>query len=97
MSACISYPVEKDNNYELLHNYSNIENENIINSNISYTGAEIKFWFIYNRIDFSNYNNRGFLKYLESGNRKCITDNKFYFVIYDSLLGINKIVLDKSK
>ena len=48
MYGCIPYPIEYNVVYELLHNYDNLEDQNIVNSDISYTGAEIRYWFIIN-------------------------------------------------
>ena len=49
----LTYPVPK-NTYELLHNKYKIEEVEIRNSNVEYTGAEIKYWFSYNDIDITD-------------------------------------------
>ena len=50
MVSCIPAPVPKYT-YELLHNKEHIEKVDLINSEKSYTGAEIKYWFLMNNID----------------------------------------------
>ena len=98
MCANITYPISYSNMYELLHNYDNIENENIINSSKSYSGAEIKFWFIVNTIDFDNPLYKGFWSFLDDTSMSVVADNKYYFVKYNPNLRQKfKISLDKSK
>ena len=76
--SCISYPLTFDVRYELLHNYQELEYHNIINSGNSYTGAEIRYWFIKN--DYTQYKYRGFLKFLYTNTPDSIIDNKKYTV-----------------
>lgn len=98
MSANITYPVMYSEMYELLHNYDNIEKENIINSSKSYSGAEIKFWFIVNKIDFDDPIYRGFWSFLDDTSMSVVADNKYYFVKYNPNLRQKfKISVDKSK
>lgn len=98
MSANITYPCNYTDMYELLHNYDNIEKENIINSSKSYSGAEIKFWFIVNKIDFDDPQYRGFWSFLDDNSMSVVADNKYYFVKYNPNLRQRfKISLDKSK
>lgn len=98
MSANITYPCNYTDMYELLHNYDNIEKENIINSSKSYSGAEIKFWFIVNKIDFDDPQYRGFWSFLDDTSMSVVADNKYYFVKYNPNLRQRfKISLDKSK
>lgn len=98
MNACISYPLSYDNMYELLHNHDSIENEEIINSSKSYSGAEIKFWFIVKEIDFEDPLYKGFWPFLDDTSKSVVADNKYYFVKYDQNLRQKfKISLDKSK
>lgn len=98
MMANISHPIGSENVYELLHNYDEIENDNIINSSKSYSGAEIKFWFIANKIDFSNPLYEGFLSFLQDESLNVVSDNKFYFVKYNPKLKQKfKVIIDKSK
>ena len=98
MSANITYPCNYTEMYELLHNYDNIEKENIINSSKSYSGAEIKFWFIVNKIDFDDPQYRGFWSFLDDTSMSVVADNKYYFVKYNPNLRQRfKISLDKSK
>lgn len=98
MSANITYPVMYSEMYELLHNYDNIEKENIINSSKSYSGAEIKFWFIVNKIDFDDPFYKGFWSFLDDTSMSVVADNKYYFVKYNPNVRQKfKISLDKSK
>lgn len=98
MSANITYPCNYIDMYELLHNYDNIENENIINSSKSYSGAEIKFWFIVNKINFNDYRYKGFWSFVDDTSMSVVADNKYYFVKYNPNLRQKfKISLDKSK
>lgn len=98
MSANITYPVTFNDMYELLHNYDNIEKENIINSSKSYSGAEIKYWFVANKIDFEDPLYKGFWSFLDDNSMSVVADNKYYFVKYNPNLRQRfKISLDKSK
>lgn len=82
LSICFPHPLDDyETSYELLHDYTDIHKENIINSGKAYSGAEIKYWFTINR---SRYYSK-FLKYLTIGNKKLIQDNKKYFVIIDKM------------
>lgn len=95
-SACIPYPVDNyDTNFELLLDYNKIAKHNIINEGISYTGAEIRFWFIVNNIDFSKDSYSGFLPYLTRYSNKDLIDNKKYFVTYDCKTNKFDIYLDE--
>ena len=83
--AVLSYPVSNPSAnitecFELLKNYDHIEDNCIINNMIeSFTGAEIRFWFIINNIDFTDIENySGFLPYLVYGNKKSIKDSLVY-------------------
>lgn len=98
MMANITHPVEQENVYELLHNYDEIEKDNIINSSKSYSGAEIKFWFIVNKIDFSNPLYEGFLSFVNDKSLNVVSDNKFYFVKYNPNSRQKfKVIVDRSK
>lgn len=79
--AVLSYPIYNSYEcFELLKNYNHIEEDSVINNRIkSFTGAEIRFWFIINNIDFTDIENySGFLPYLEYGNNKSIKDSLVY-------------------
>ena len=98
MSANITYPVTYSDMYELLHNYDNIEKQDIINSSKSYSGAEIKFWFVVNKIDLDNPKYKGFWSFLDDNSMSVVADNKYYFVKYNPNLKQKfKISLDRSK
>ena len=97
--GCFSHPLPTViNNYELLHNYNNIEKDNIINSNKSYTGAEIKFWFVKNQIDFDSPKYKGFWPFLDPKSKNVLQDSKYYFVVRKSSRRQQfQIILDKNK
>ena len=79
LTCCLSYPIEYKDSYELLHNHDNIEKQNIINSNKPYTGAEIKYWLVYNKNTFNYIKYSKYLideKYLLDNHKYLITDNK---------------------
>lgn len=97
MSAVISHPIT-DTIYEMLHDYDKIETKTIINSNKSFTGAEIKFWFVKNKIDLSDDKFNGFISFLSINSKNIISDSKFYFVTRDKSKRLKfQISLDKSK
>ena len=79
MSGCTS---TIPNGYELLKDYYNIANQNIINSKDSYYGYEIKFWFIKNQIDFHKIKYKGFYKYFTEP-EYMISDFKRYRLFCD--------------
>ena len=94
--AVLSYPISNILEcYELLKNYKHIEEYSVINNRImSFTGAEIRYWFILNNVDFTDIENySGFLPYLEYGRKDSLKDsleyhcrrnkkqNKFEFII----------------
>ena len=62
MTAAIPFPIYNNNKcYELMLNKDEIENKSIINNrSTTFFGAEIKFWFIVNNINFSDENYIGF-------------------------------------
>lgn len=78
MGAELSGPYNVD--YELLTDYRNVEKENIINSNNSYYGREIKYWFFINNIDLNDPKYSEFWSFLNPNNKRTISDDKLYFV-----------------
>ena len=98
MVSCIPAPVPKYT-YELLHNKECIEKVDLINSEKSYTGAEIKYWFLMNNIDLefgSQY--AGFWSFLNPCSKNLLIDNKFYYVSYNIERKQKcQIILDKIK
>ena len=81
LDACISYPIEYEGVYELLHNYDRLEDKDIINSEISYTGAEIRYWFImHNYKDYKKY--KPLYPYLKCTGKYSMTDNRKYYINY---------------
>jgi hypothetical protein len=97
--AEISYPYELDYLYELLTDRKDIIHiPNIINTDISYTGAEIKLWFFYQQEQhkFSKYYK--FKPLIDKNSDSVICDEKYYFVYADKSLEGNyyncRILLD---
>ena len=98
MVSCISAPVPKYT-YELLHNKEGIEKVDLINSEKSYTGAEIKYWFLMNNIDLeSGSQYAGFWSFLNPCSKNLLIDNKFYYVSYNTERRQKcQVILDKTK
>ena len=98
MVSCIPAPVPKYT-YELLHNKECIEKVDLINSEKSYTGAEIKYWFLMNNIDLeSGSQYSGFWSFLNPCSNNLLIDNKFYYVSYNIERRQKcQIILDKTK
>ena len=98
MVSCIPAPVPKYT-YELLHNKECIEKVDLINSEKSYTGAEIKYWFLMNNIDLeSGSQYAGFWSFLNPCSKNLLIDNKFYYVSYNIERKQKcQIILDKTK
>jgi hypothetical protein len=91
--ACISYPIDNKNNFELLIDYDKIYKDNLINCDRLYTGSEIRYWFIRNNIlDHKPY--QGFIDYLKYEGRKSIIDNCKYKVIYNKKDKITKCKIE---
>jgi hypothetical protein len=65
-----------NNIYELIYDKNNLLQENIINSNKSYFGYEIIYWF------YNKYNNKynGFKQYIEDDGKSRLNDNYKYFI-----------------
>ena len=68
-------------NYELLNDYNDIiSTDDIVNTKIYYTGAEIKTWFFYN----GSNKYESFYSYLDFyDNKHSISDSKNYFLVAD--------------
>ena len=56
----------------------NIYKSNIFNTNIPYTGAEIKYWFFVNNIDCFNQKYINFWKFVDRFSEYCLDDKKKY-------------------
>ena len=96
--GCITHPVDNIGVYELLHNFDDIDKENIINSSKTFSGAEIKFWFVVNKINFDNPNYKGFYQFLDPLSNNLLVDTKYYYVIYNTKSNQPfQIILDKKK
>ena len=59
---------------------SGLVKENIINSEKSYTGAEIRYWFFMNNIDCFNTKYRYFWTYVDTFSNNRISDKQKYFL-----------------
>lgn len=82
MRGNLTYPIN-DTIYELNYDVDEIYKDDIINSNQSYYGDEIKYWFIKNNINLENSKYKGFCTYLNPNSKRVISDYKRYKVYYD--------------
>ena len=101
MFGQLSYPINSENSYELNADYKKIrELDCIINTNKSYPGAEIKYWFHIKNIDLSSDQYKEFWSFLNPCSKNLISDDKFYF-LYGSIAQGRyydcRICLDKNK
>lgn len=79
--AEISYPYESEYLYELLTDRKNIiKIPNIVNTNISYSGAEIKLWFLYQRDNNNLDKYSKFISFIDKNSKSVICDEKYYFL-----------------
>lgn len=67
--------------YLLIKDENEIYNQNIINSNKSFTGAEIIYWFYVNNIDLNSKKYCGFSSYLINESNFKLSDTNRYKVI----------------
>lgn len=81
-NAAIPCPLEVVGGYELLYNFNNIDLVDMINDHKSYTGAEIKFWFVIKNIDLNDGKYAGFWSYLDPRSGNTLIDNKRYYLDY---------------
>lgn len=67
---------EEYNMYELIYNKNDLLNQKIINSDISYYGYEIIYWF------YNNYNHKfsEFIPYIENNGKCRVNENCKYFL-----------------
>lgn len=78
MNGVVSYPTTNEC-YEMLKNFNELESINFINKKKSVYGAEIKYWFIINDIDFNDIDYSGFLdkiQYLKDSTKYIVHRNK---------------------
>ena len=68
--------------YEILKDYYCIAEQNIINNSYSYTGAEIKYWFVINGNQLDNAY-KEFYKYFSANSKVRLFDSKKYLVEYN--------------
>lgn len=79
--AEISYPYESEYLYELLTDRRNVIHlQNIINTNISYSGAEIKLWFLYQKDNNKLSKYSKFISFIDPNSKSVICDEKYYFL-----------------
>ena len=97
----LSFPIDKNNIYELLYDRRLIgEVPFIINNRISYSGAEIRFWFFIKKIDLDSRRFNGFWSYLDPLSKSAISDDKYYYLFgrdIDGEFRDCKVSLDRIK
>ena len=97
----ISYPLNHEFTFELMIDKNNIANmDNIINTKISLSGAEIKFWFFIKKIDMNSDKYSGFWSFIDPNSKSLISDDKYYFLYasYNNEIYKDcKVSLDRSK
>lgn len=76
----ISFPVDFDYTYELMVDKNNLDKIDIINNKISYSGAEIKYWFFINNIDLGSEIYNKFWPFIDPNSKSVISDDKYYFI-----------------
>ena len=77
----ISYPLDSDTTYELYTDKVGLaEIPSIINTKISYSGAEIRKWFFLHNSETSGPRFDGFWAFLNLNSLCSISDNKYYFL-----------------
>lgn len=94
----ITFP-EEEIIYELLIDKNNLKNINIINTRISYSGAQIRYWFFLHK-DELGYKYKKFWSFIDPNSKSLIIDNKYYFLyanLKDDIYKNCKVVMDKSK
>ena len=100
MFGTLSYPVEEIS-YELLIDRINLRNiKEIVNTRVSYSGAQIKYWFFIHRDELDYHKYEGFLPFLDSSRESEISDDKFYFLFAKDCNNIYKnckILLNRSR
>ena len=75
----ITDPYDIEDVYELMQDRNNIrELDNIINTDISYYGSEIKYWFFVHNSNTKKYNS--IEQYIENNGHNNLSDNKLYFL-----------------
>lgn len=87
---------EVNNNYiyEFMIDKNNIINtKEIINTNISYSGAEIRYWFFLNQDNIDENIFDRFYKFLDMNGKSVINDNKYYYLYFrnnDAVMSLDK-------
>ena len=77
----ISFPLNSDSTYELYTDKSDLcKIPSIINTKISYSGAEIRKWFFEHKSETSSPRFDGFWAFLNLNSLCSISDNKYYFL-----------------
>ena len=67
-----------DQDYKMEKDFYDIYNKDIINSDKSYTGAQIVYWFYMNNIDCFNRKYRGFWKFIDNTSKHRLNDFSRY-------------------
>lgn len=81
LMASLSYPFD-NSVYELLIDKLDIGSiKNIVNSNRSYSGAQIRYWFFLHQEALLSKKYEGFISYIEMNSKSTIADDKYYFLL----------------
>jgi hypothetical protein len=78
--SMISTDIDSTEDFAIYHDKKAIYKKEIINSEESYTGAEIVYWFFINDIDCFNKRYQGFWKYVDRYSKYRISDRDKYFI-----------------
>ena len=79
-SSYIITPLSPYEDYIIDFDKAGLVEENIINSEKSYTGAEIRYWFFMNNIDCFNPKYRYFWTYVDTFSNNRVADKQRYFL-----------------
>jgi hypothetical protein len=79
-SSYISTPLSQYEDYIIDHDINNIAEQDIINTEKSYTGAEIRYWFFINNITCFDPKYRYFWAYVDTYSNNRVSDKQKYFL-----------------
>jgi hypothetical protein len=79
-SSYISTPLSPYEDYIIDHDINNIAEQDIINTEKSYTGAEIRYWFFINNITCFDPKYRYFWAYVDTYSNNRVSDKQKYFL-----------------
>lgn len=81
----------------LEYDHTGISEKDIINSNISYTGAQIEYWIFCNYNDNDNPVYKMFRKYLDNNSRMRIDPYNYYFVCLEEKNGESRLYMRRDR